>query len=295
MIRSTSLADKSFRINKLLFPLFAGFGAVLLTICSASAVSANRTVPPSLMNGDAPNVKGADSPIITGKYINEIVAEYLSLKGVEAAPSLNPERLFRKCDGILTVNPMFGDYQTVRVECEDAVGWRVAVRTKIESATADITKTEQKRSSTISQKTARNISAKPSKDVETARVVSLTRSMSRGDVITPEDVTFIDVSMREVVGVFFDQDDVIGRRLKNSISVKKPIFARQLHPYWMVEKDQEVTLVNRSGAVAVSVIGYAMENGQFGEWIQVKNANSSKIVNGQIINSKKIATGTNIQ
>ena len=61
------------------------------------------------------------------------------------------------------------------------------------------------------------------------------------------------------------------------------------------EKDQEVTLINRSGAIAVSMIGYALENGQYGEWIKVKNANSNKIVHGQIINSKKIATGANIQ
>ena len=63
----------------------------------------------------------------------------------------------------------------------------------------------------------------------------------------------------------------------------------------MIEKDQEVTLVNHSGAVAVSMLGFAMENGQFGEWIKVKNANSSKIVRGRIINSKKIATGANIR
>ena len=137
--------------------------------------------------------------------------------------------------------------------------------------------------------------AKPVKKVETARVVSLKRSMTRDDIITPEDVAFVDVSIREVVGVFFDKDDVVGRRLKTSISAKKPVFARQLHPHWMVEKDQEVTLVNLSGAVAVSMLGYALENGQFGEWIKVKNANSSKIVHGRVINTKKIATGTNIQ
>ncbi|ADE39101.1 flagellar basal body P-ring formation chaperone FlgA [Candidatus Puniceispirillum marinum] len=295
MIRSISLVDNLLCISKLAVPVVAGLFVGIVNAGSAAAVSTNKTVPPSVLNDDKADSKVADSVIITGEYINEIVTQFLSVKGVEATPSLNPDRLFRKCDGDLTVNPMFGNFQTVRVECEHATGWRVAVRTKIKTATPDTSISKPKTSVKATIRTSRNIVTKPNKQMETARVVSLTRSMTRGDIITPEDVAFIDVSMREVVGVFFDHDDVVGRRLKTSISARKPVFARQLHPYWMVEKDQEVTLVNRAGAVAVSMLGYALENGQFGEWIKVKNANSDKIVHGQIINSKKIATGANIQ
>ena len=295
MIRFISLAGNLLCIGKLAVPVVAGLFVGIINVGSAAAVSANKSVPLSVLNDEKADNKEAESTIITGEYINEIVAQFLSVKGVEATPSLNPDRLFRKCDGDLTVNPMFGNYQTVRVECEHTVGWRVAVRTKIKTATPDINTSKRKTNAQTTSRTSRNIPEKPNKQMETARVVTLTRSMTRGDIITPEDVAFIDVSMREVVGVFFDHDDVIGRRLKNSISARKPVFARQLHPHWMVEKDQEVTLVNRSGAVAVTMIGYALENGQFGEWIKVKNANSDIIVHGQIINSKKIATGTNIQ
>ena len=295
MIRFISSADNPLCIGKLAVPVIAGLFVGIINAGSAAAVSANKSVPLSVLNDDNADSKEAESPIITGEYINEIVTQFLSVKGIEATPSLNPDRLFRKCEGDLTVNPMFGNYQTVRVECEHTAGWRVAVRTKIKTATPDITASKRKRNAQTTSRTSRNIVAKPSKKMETARVVTLTRSMTRGDIITSDDVAFIDVSMREVVGVFFDHDDVIGRRLKTSVSARKPVFARQLQPHWMVEKDQEVTLVNQYGAVAVSMLGYALENGQFGEWIKVKNANSDRIVHGQIINSKKIATGTNIR
>lgn len=299
VIRSISLAASSFCIANIVLPIFWAMLVVTVITFPATALNNNKTVPASVVNDEPANKRATDGQIITGQYINEIVTEYLSLKGVQASPSINPARLFRKCDGSLTVNPMFGNFQTVRVECEDTIGWRVAVRTKIKLVTPEAKKSahkaKRKTIPKITKKASRNVTTKSVKKAKTERVVSLTRSMTRGDIITPEDVAFVDVSMREVVGVFFDQDDVIGRRLKTSVSAKKPVFARQLHPYWMIEKDQEVTLVNLSGAVAVSMLGYALENGQFGEWIKVKNANSNKIVHGQVINSKKIATGTNIQ
>lgn len=293
--RSISLAASRFCIANIALPIFWAMLAVLVNAVPATAVSLSKTVPSSVSNDAIVDKENSDTPIITGKYINEIVTQFLLVKGVEATPNLNPARLFRKCDGSLTVNSMFGNFQTVRVECEDKIGWRVAVRTKIKLATPDAEKTERKTIPKLAKNATRNIMSKPVKKAETARVVSLKRSMTRGDIITPEDVAFVDVSIREVVGVFFDKDDVVGRRLKTSVSAKKPVFARHLHPHWMVEKDQEVTLVNLSGAVAVSMLGYALENGQFGEWIKVKNANSNKIVYGRVINTKKIATGTNIQ
>jgi len=295
VIRSISSGANPACMHKIALPIIAAMIAVVANAVSAQAVSANKTVPMPTVNDELADKKDTDNQIITGKYINQIVSQFLLVKGVEATPSLNPSRLFRKCDGPLTVNPMFGNFQTVRVECEDVIGWRVAVRTKIKSEVAYVKKTTHKNTTKITKNISRNITAKAVKKAETARVVSLTRSMRRNEIIMPEDVAFIDVSIREVAGVFFEQDDVVGRRLKTSVSARKPVFARQLQPHWMVEKDQEVTLINRSGAIAVSMIGYALENGQYGEWIKVKNANSNKIVHGQIINSKKIATGANIQ
>ena len=295
MIKSISLVGNISAFNKMVLAIVVVIGSVFTNIAPTSAVTTNKLASSTVLKDDVTGKESASNKYITGKYINEIVTQFLSVKGVEATPNLNPERIFRKCNGSLTVKPMFGNFQTVRVECEDTAGWRIAVRTKAPSVNQASRKAETKTMPKMVRKVARNIPPKPGKMAETTRVVSLTRSMTRGDIITPDDVTFIDVSIREVVGVFLDQDDVVGRRLKSSVSVNKPVFARQLQPHWMIEKDQEVTLVNHSGAVAVSMLGYAMENGQFGEWIKVKNANSSKIVRGRVINSKKIATGANIR
>ncbi|MBT6122361.1 MAG: hypothetical protein HOH48_03235, partial [Candidatus Puniceispirillum sp.] len=162
-------------MHKIALPIIAAMIAVVANAVSAQAVSANKTVPMPTVNDELADKKDTDNQIITGKYINQIVSQFLLVKGVEATPSLNPSRLFRKCDGPLTVNPMFGNFQTVRVECEDVIGWRVAVRTKIKSEVAYVKKTTHKNTTKITKNISRNITAKAVKKAETARVVSLTR------------------------------------------------------------------------------------------------------------------------
>jgi len=238
VIKSISLAGNTSDFSKMALAIVMVIASLFANVGIASAVTANKLASSSALNDDVSDKESTSNQYITGKYINEIVTQFLSVKGVEATPNLNPERMFRKCNGTLTVKPMFGNFQTVRVECEDTAGWRIAVRTKASSGNQNTRKTEAKTMPKMVRKVSRNITPKPSKKAETTRVVSLTRSMIRGDIITPDDVTFINVSMREVVGVFLDQDDVVGRRLKSSVSVNKPVFARQLHPHWMIEKDQ---------------------------------------------------------
>ncbi|MGB2234900.1 MAG: hypothetical protein ACPH5J_04905, partial [Candidatus Puniceispirillum sp.] len=202
MIKSISLVGNISDFSKMVLAIVVVIGSVFANIGIAGAVTANKLASSSALKDDVSGKENASNQYITGKYINEIVTQFLSVKGVEATPNLNPERMFRKCNGTLTVKPMFGNFQTVRVECEDTAGWRIAVRTKASSGNQNTRKTEAKTMPKMVRKVARNITPSPSKKAETTRVVSLTRSMTRGDIITPNDVTFIDVSMREVVGVF---------------------------------------------------------------------------------------------
>ena len=119
-------------------------------------------------------------------------------------------------------------------------------------------------------------------------VVMLTRSMARGDVITPDDVTLLPVPARNVSGVFFAAADVIGRRMKTPLSARRPLQTRHLMPAFMIEEESEVLISSGAGGISVDMVGYALENGQFGDWIKVQNASSGKTVMAKVIDEKKV-------
>ena len=84
--------------------------------------------------------------------------------------------------------------------------------------------------------------AKRRDQVEMMNILALGRSMSRGDVIMPRDVITMAVPLNAASGVFFDPEDIIGRKLKTSVTARKPIQARHLKPKWLVEEDDEVEM-----------------------------------------------------
>ena len=133
MIKSISLVAKISDFSKMVLAIVMVMGSVFANIGIANAVTVNKLVSSSVLKDDVSDNESSYNQYITGKYINEIVTQFLSVKGVEATPNLNPDRMFRKCNRTLTVKPMFGNFQTVRVECEDTAGWRIAVRTKAAS------------------------------------------------------------------------------------------------------------------------------------------------------------------
>ena len=56
----------------------------------------------------------------------------------------------------------------------------------------------------------------------------------------------------------------------------------------MIEKGQSVIISSNIGKVGVIMQGTAKENGHFNEIIKVTNNSSGKIIEGIIINEKKI-------
>jgi flagella basal body P-ring formation protein FlgA len=64
--------------------------------------------------------------------------------------------------------------------------------------------------------------------------------------------------------------------------------ARHLHPDFLVEEGQEVLISSSAGGISVNMIGYALENGQIGEWVGVENAGSRKTIRAKIIGEKKV-------
>ena len=283
MIRFISLAAR----------LRLGLFAVLLCLAGIKQASASAPTP------------------IVGADINKLVAETMLAKGLKGAPRLSKSRKFLACKNGMSVEPMFGTWKTVKVSCNDEGSWTVMVRTNLKTKVKTTKKVKKakkakampKKSTVGSGKTkvkakkTVKVSAKVvkrQKQIETMSILALGRSMTRGDVIMPRDIITITIPVNAASGVFFNPDDIVGRKLKSSVTAKKPIQARHLMPKWLIEEDDEVVIQNQAGGVIVNMVGSALENGQYGEWIKVQNVSSGIVIVGQIKNKKIISTNAKI-
>ena len=238
---------------------------------------------------------GASTTELNGSDISRLIVDKMASQGLNAVPSIKPDRLFPPCDSKPEIEPMFGGWTTVAVRCATGSGWRFMIRTNLTSRPALVPIRDFKpglgvngpaKGQAIELAVARSEMA--TAVVDEIEVVALARSVSRNDMIAADDLLMVAISERNALGAFFDPADVIGRRLKIGVGVNQPLMARHLHPDYLVEEGNEVLISSYAGGISVDMVGYALDNGQFGEWIGVENASSGKMVHAKITGEKKV-------
>lgn len=235
------------------------------------------------------------SGLISGQELDTQIRQKLETIGLSGTPAVNPKRQFAACSSDLEISPLFGNWKTVSVRCPDEGGWQIAVRTRIEAAEP----AAGNKAAKPGQKSRKVGLANPPRGGATQHeakamlhVAALSRPFKRDEVITPDDIIMISVKKANASGMFPQADDLIGRKVKKSISAYRPVYARQLFMPWMITAGQEVQIEVEIAGIAVSVLGIAEENGQYLDWINVRNARSGKRVNAQVAGPKKLTIST---
>ena len=98
-------------------------------------------------------------------------------------------------------------------------------------------------------------------------------------MITPDDVIEISIPENKATDIFPNFKDLIGRRAKTTIKALTPVFSRQLETNFMIEE------ICKSKLSIIALIFLCkwrafLENGQFGDWIKVKNIKSGQLFCG---------------
>ena len=228
---------------------------------------------------------------LDGKAVKKMIQDQLAQVYLEGDPTISPTRRFPACEGAVSIDPLFGSWNTVSVRCDVDGGWRFAIRTNLSTTPAPVPVAEFGRKRHTGGPISALSNTAQESVVESADqidVVALKRSLSRGDVILPSDVVLVPVPARNVSGAFFAPEDVVGRRMKSALSAHRPLQSRHLRPSFMIEEEAEVLIVSQGGGISVDMVGYALENGQFGEWIQVQNASSGKTIMAKVVDEKKV-------
>lgn len=101
----------------------------------------------------------------------------------------------------------------------------------------------------------------------------------KGEVITEENVTLLQQSRRQLKSdTVMNTEDLIGKMARRTIQPGKNISARMVSAPILVHKGHHVTITYNTPSVYLRTIGLAMEEGEKGALVQVKNTSSGLVI-----------------
>ena len=215
-------------------------------------------------------VNSAQANAVTGNEIKALIINYLDNKNINSKPIIKENRVFKKCGHVLNIRPLFNNFKTVIVSCNKPLKWQITIRTNADSTP----KIHSKK--------------KINKVSNSIKLITLRNNLKKGEVIQKHDLKF-DYKPNSVGNGFFESfDSLVGRKINQNLSKGQVIKIRHLEENFMVSEGQSIIIFSDLYGINVRMQGNALENGHFNELIKVKNISSGKIVQGRVINEKKI-------
>jgi flagella basal body P-ring formation protein FlgA len=213
---------------------------------------------------------------LTGRDVAALVREALAAHGQEGAPILADQRRFFPCEVDLTVSPRReGRWDAVDVACPGNIPWSIVVRTS-----ADV---PPGFSFGGNETTG-----------EPTTVVVVRHTIRRGEVITADKLELAEVPRSPAPGAFTEIEPLIGRRMVQTLSAGVPIRERHLQMEWSVRADDPIVIETNTGEMVIAMSGIALQDGQAGDFIRVRNLRSGRVVTGMVTDDKKIIVTPNM-
>lgn len=117
-----------------------------------------------------------------------------------------------------------------------------------------------------------------------ADIVVAVHSLPRGHIITKEDLTYQFTNTATLgYGHIEDINRAIGNEIKRQIKAGQPIKLSYMRKAKVVRKGDKVVLEAKTRGLTVVAPGRALDNGQVGEQIQVRNTQSDRTVDALVI------------
>ena len=211
---------------------------------------------------------------IKGSDIKAQAATYFSNHGLNLKLALSDKRTFFPCSTPLSFDPRHkDDWSTVLVSCSSD-GWNIFIRS----------------TNTVNK----SISLKSPNNIENLMVAVSFKNIPKGQVITKEYLQFENRPERTIHGAYTDITEVLGRKAKSNIAAGTILKARHLDTTYSVDKNDNVLVVAENQTITITTSAIALEKGQIGDMIPVKNVNSEKVFKVIITGKKKVAPITNM-
>ena len=215
-------------------------------------------------------VNSVQAYAISGSEIKSLIIDHLNEKNITSNPIIKEDRIFKDCDHKLKIKEIFNNFKTIIVSCKKPLKWQITVRTNA-NINNKITKTSINN----------NLSNK-------IKLITLKNNLKKGEVIQRSDLQYGYKSKSVGQGFFENFEKLVGREINQNLSRGQVIKTRHLKENFMVAEGQSIVIFSDLYGISVRMEGNALENGHFNELIKVKNLSSGKIIQGKIINEKKI-------
>ena len=198
------LVDKMFKIVEKFYILF-----ILLASATVSFSSSNS----SLQN---------ERTFTSAKELSNLLQNYLKDKGIESFPSIDKNKKFKSCNDHLKFFPVFKSWRTVEIVCSKPDNnWSIFVRTRANFDHND-TKNQEKLYENM--------------------IVFSNKSLLKGHIIKQSDLELATAKKNVGTGIFNTIEDLVGRKLKQNVSLGFPIRSRHLHLEWVINKGDKVDI-----------------------------------------------------
>ena len=117
-------------------------------------------------------------------------------------------------------------------------------------------------------------------------VVTAINPIARGATIADGDVQLIEADIASLNGQYLTRlDEAVGMSTKRALNAGNAILSEQLSQPILIKRGEAVTISAEVNGLTVSMPGVALTDGRRGEQIRVKNSNSAKIVDVQVVDT----------
>ncbi|MDT8428272.1 MAG: flagellar basal body P-ring formation chaperone FlgA [Pseudomonadales bacterium] len=105
------------------------------------------------------------------------------------------------------------------------------------------------------------------------------RTLERGRIISAEDLSHEIVEISTLLGNWLrDPEQVIGKEARRTITAGSPLSADRLSKPELVKRGDTVVIIARKGQIMIRHQGTAMEAGELGKQINVRNNSSQRVI-----------------
>ena len=211
---------------------------------------------------------------INGFEIKMQAKSVVTSSGTPLDLMVSDRRTFFKCAEPLTFSPrMENDWSTVEVNCVSGNGSTVFRNNQPFQIEEGFENTF---------------------DPLKSKTVVVKKNITKGEVITEDHLTYSFQISDDLPGGFTTMSEIIGRKAKFNLARGAVIKTRQLEIVYPVEKGKAVLVVANNSRLSITVNAIALEAGQLGDMIKVKNSTSGRILNAIVTGEKKVSPLTNM-
>lgn len=211
---------------------------------------------------------------IKGAQIKQQVRIATQNLGLNFELLVSDKRAFFPCSKQLDFRPLDGgDWTTVKVTCSEE-NWSTILR------------------STFNPNVGHEANDEGQENVFQAVIAS--KNLKKGELITEDHLKLTNISSANISGSFEEIAAIVGRKATFNISRGAIIKSRHLELIYDVQKGQTVMLMAVNANISITTNAIALETGQRGDMIKVRNTNSGKVLSVVIKGEKKVSPLTNM-